>query len=305
MSKGYLFSRSLQSLVALIAVVLFVFFLVRLTGDPAALYLPIDASLEDRANFARNHGLDQPIHVQLWVFLSSLAVGDFGMSIRSARPALDVVLEAYPTTLALGAMTMMIALCLAIVLGAMSAYRPGGAIDRGARIISLFSASVPDFWIAIMAIMLFAVALGWLPTSGTGGPAYWVMPVAVLMLRPLGVLIQVVRASMAETLRSAYIKTARSKGVSERGVIFVHALRNAFMPILTVAGDQAIAIANGAVIVETVFGWPGIGRVMIESVGQRDFAVVQASIIIIALTVFLLNFLIDIAYTRLDPRVRL
>lgn len=304
MSDKFLVGRSLQTLIAVLAVLLIVFFLVRLTGDPAALYLPIDASLEERANFARNHGLDQPILVQLGEFLSGLLVGDFGQSIRQARPAIDVVLDAYPTTLKLGAVTMAIAVTLAIVIGGIAAYRPRSAVDRLARIVSLFSASVPDFWIAISAITLFAVTLGWLPTSGFGGPVYWVMPVAVLLLRPLGVLIQVVRSSMLDALNSAYVKTARSKGVGEHRVIYVHALRNAFLPILTVAGDQAVAIANGAVIVETVFGWPGIGRVMIESVQQRDFAVVQAVIIIVAITVFIINLVIDLLYVVLDPRVR-
>lgn len=304
MSDKFLVGRSLQTLIAVLAVLLIVFFLVRLTGDPAALYLPIDASLEERANFAHNHGLDQPILVQLGEFLSGLLVGDFGQSIRQARPAIDVVLDAYPTTLKLGAVTMAIAVTLAVMIGGIAAYRPRSAIDRLARVVSLFSASVPDFWIAISAITLFAVTLGWLPTSGFGGPAYWIMPVGVLLLRPLGVLIQVVRSSMLDALNSAYVKTARSKGVGEHRVIYIHALRNAFLPILTVAGDQAVAIANGAVIVETVFGWPGIGRVMIDSVQQRDFAVVQAVIIIVAITVFIINLAIDLLYVVLDPRVR-
>lgn len=304
MGDGFLFARTLQSLVALVVVTLVVFFLVRITGDPAALYLPLDASLEDREIFARNHGLDQPILVQLWTFLSGLAQGDMGESIRRARPALDVVLDAYPTTLKLGAVTMGAALLIAIVLGSLAAYAPGSRTDRLARGLSLLAASVPDFWIAILAITLFAVTLGWLPTSGMGGPLHWIMPVAVLMLRPVGVLIQVVRASMIDTLNSAYVKVARAKGASERRVIFVHALRNAFMPILTVAGDQAVAIANGAVIVETVFGWPGIGRVMIDSIQQRDFAVVQAVIIVVAVTVFAINLVIDLLYAWLDPRVR-
>jgi peptide/nickel transport system permease protein len=305
MAFSTVFGRSLQSLVSLVIVLLLVFFLVRMTGDPAALYLPLGATLEARADFARNHGLDQPIWVQLGTYLRDILAGDLGQSIRQARPALDVVLDAYPTTLKLGAITMGIAITAAVILGSLAAYRPHGPLDRATRIISLLSASVPDFWIAITAITLFSVNLGWLPTSGYGGPAYWIMPVAVLLLRPLGVLIQVVRASMLDALNSAYVKTARSKGAAERRVIYVHALRNAFIPILTVAGDQAVAIANGAVIVETVFGWPGIGRVMIESVQQRDFTVVQAVILVVALSVFAINFLIDILYTLLDPRVRL
>jgi peptide/nickel transport system permease protein len=176
--------------------------------------------------------------------------------------------------------------------------------DRIGSTFALVGASAPDFWVAITAILLFSVTLHWLPTSGTGGILFWIMPVTVLALRPFGLLVQVMRGAMIDALSSAYVKTARAKGVNERTVIFVHALRNACLAVVTVAGDLAVGLINGAVIVETVFGWPGVGKLMIDAVVQRDFAVVQASIMITAAAIFLMNVLIDLLYVALDPRIR-
>lgn len=220
------------------------------------------------------------------------------------RPALEVVLEAIPTTLKLAAVTMLLAVGGAIVIGSLAAYRPGGLFDRVASIGSLAAASAPDFWVAISAILLFSVTLGWLPTSGMGGPLYWIMPIGVLVIRPFGILVQVVRNAMLGALSAPYVKTARAKGIGERAIIFVHALRNAMLPVITVAGDQAAGIVNGAVIVESIFGWPGVGKLMIDSIIQRDFAIIQASIFVTATLIFIMNIAIDLAYAKLDPRVR-
>ena len=301
---SYIGRRSLHSVFSLIGLIILVFFLARLTGDPTNLFLPIDASVEARQAFAERHGFNDPLITQFGRFLEGLIQGDFGESIRQRRPALEVVLEAFPTTLMLALFSMSIVIASALVIGALAAYRPGGVFDRLSSMLSLSGASAPDFWVAIMAILLFAVALGWLPTSGTGTPWHWVLPVAVLVIRPFGLLVQVVRGAMISALSSAYVKTARAKGVRERVVIFVHALRNAMLPVITVAGDQAIAIVNGAVVVETIFGFPGIGKLMIDSVLQRDFAVVQAAVLVTAIAIFLMNILIDIAYAMLDPRIR-
>jgi peptide/nickel transport system permease protein len=300
----YLTRRTLSSFVSLAGLIVLVFFLARLTGDPTNLYLPLDASLEARADFAEKHGFNDPMLEQFGRFLADLARFDLGVSIRKARPALEVVLEAFPTTLKLAAITMAAALLLSVLVGALAAYRPGGAFDRTASVISLAGASAPDFWVAITGILLFAVMLGWLPTSGTGTPWHWILPIAVLLIRPFGLLVQVVRGAMISALSSAYVKTARAKGVQERRVIFVHTLRNAMLPVITVAGDQAAGIINGAVIVETVFGFPGIGKLMIDSIIQRDFAIIQASIAVTALAIFVMNILIDLAYAVLDPRIR-
>jgi peptide/nickel transport system permease protein len=301
---GFVTRRSLQSLISLAGLVVAVFFLARLTGDPTNLYLPIDASVEARQEFRAKYGFDDPLIAQFGRFLADLGAGDLGESIRKSRPALEVVLEAMPTTLKLAGITMGLALALAIVIGSLAAYRPGGAFDRIASVISLLGASAPDFWLAISGIILFAVTLGWLPTSGMGPPIYWVMPIAVLLVRPFGLLVQVVRGAMIGALSSAYVKTARAKGVGEERVIFVHALRNSMLAVITVASDQAAGLVNGAVIVETVFGFPGVGKLMIDAIIQRDFALIQASIIVTAAAIFILNIVVDIGYAMLDPRIR-
>ena len=302
--KNYLTRRILSSLLAIIGLFIMVFFLARLTGDPGHLYLPIDAPLEVRKEFSEKHGFNDPIYIQFSRFVLDLTNGDFGDSLRKQRPAIDVVLEALPVTLSLAAISMFIALLGAILIGSLAAYKPNGVFDRISRVVSLTAASAPDFWVAITAILIFSVSLRWLPTSGVGGLPYWIMPIGILLIRPLGLLVQVVRGSMITALSSDFVKTARAKGVKEKSVIFKHGLRNGLLPVITVAGDQAAAIANGAVIVETIFGWPGIGKLMIDSILQRDFAVVQASILITAIVILSINIIIDIAYAVLDPRIR-
>ncbi len=301
----YLGQRAFHSGFALIGLIIAVFFLARLTGDPTNLYLPIDASMEIRNDFRKKHGFDKPATTQFVVFLGDVSQGNLGFSIRKQRPAFDLVLEAYPTTLKLALTTMALVIVCAVTVGALAAYKPGGVFDRTASISSLSTASAPDFWVAITGILVFAVALRLLPTSGMGdGIEYWIMPVVVLMLRPFGLLVQVVRSSMMNALSSAYVKTARAKGMREKRVIYVHALRNALLSIVTVAGDQTVGMINGAVIVETVFGWPGIGKLMVDSVIQRDYAIVQAAIMVTATAIFTLFILIDLIYVALDPRIR-
>ncbi|MER6714653.1 MULTISPECIES: ABC transporter permease [unclassified Streptomyces] len=296
--------RAVSSVIPLLFVVLGVFFLARLTGDPANLYLPLSATPEMRAEFATRNGLDDPLITQFGDYLAQVAHLDFGESLRTAQPAGEAVLRAFPATLQLAGWTMLLALAGAVVIGSLAAYRPNSATDRIATFLSSTAASVPDFWIAIMGVLVFAVTLGWLPTSGTSGAAAWVLPVATLLIRPFGVLVQVVRGAMVSALSAPYVKVARGKGASEIRVIFGHALRNAAAPALTVAGDLAVGLVNGAVVVETIFGWPGIGKLMIDSVLQRDFAVLQAAVLVTALAIFALNILVDLCHALLDPRVR-
>lgn len=302
--QKFLAKRATASAVSLIILIVLVFFLSRLTGDPTQLYLPVDASLEARENFRNLHGLNDPLMVQFGRYVGDLVTLDFGDSIRKSRPALEVVLEAFSWTLTLAVLTMFLVSGAAIVLGSLAAFNAGGVFDRIATFFSLIGASAPDFWIAIVAIVLFSVNLGWLPTSGTGTIWHWILPVAVLFIRPFGLILQVVRGSMISALSSAYVKTAKAKGVRPRPVIFVHALRNGMLPVITVIGDQAAGMLNGAVVVETIFGFPGVGKLMIDSILQRDFAVVLAAIMVTAVAIFLMNILIDIAYAVLDPRIR-
>jgi len=296
--------RAIASLLSLVGLMVLVFFLSRLTGDPAALFLPIDATEQMKQQFRSLHGLDAPLIEQFGRYVWDLLQFDFGESLRKARPAIDVVFEAYAWTLPLALITMSLVVVAAIVLGSLAAFNVGGFFDRLVSIISLIGASAPDFWVAIVAIVVFSINLGWLPTSGVGTPLHWVLPIGVLFIRPFGLIVQVVRGSMLSALSAPYVKTARAKGVRNGPIIFTHTLRNAMLPVITVIGDQAAAMLNGAVIVETIFGFPGIGKLMIDSILQRDFNVVLAAIMVTAVAIFIMNILIDIAYGLLDPRIR-
>lgn len=302
--SSFIRKRAFASLISLFGLVVMVFFLSRLTGDPASLFLPVDATEQMREEFRQLHGFNDPLLTQFGRYLWDLVHLDFGESIRRARPAIDVVMEAFVWTLQLAVITMTLVTAAAIVVGSLAAFRAGGIFDRIASLTSLIGASAPDFWVAIVAIVVFSVGLGWLPTSGTGSVWHWILPIAVLFIRPFGLIVQVVRGSMISALSSAYVKTARAKGVRSRPIIFVHALRNAMLPVVTVIGDQAAALLNGAVVVETIFGFPGVGKLMIDAILQRDFNVVLAAIMVTALAIFVMNLLIDLAYSALDPRIR-
>nr|WP_306264969.1 ABC transporter permease [Pararhizobium sp. IMCC3301] len=302
--RHFIGKRAFASALSLVGLIVLVFFLSRLTGDPTALFLPLDASLDSRERFRELHGLNDPILVQFGEYVWNVLNLDFGDSIRKARPALEVVLQAFQWTLILALTTIFLVTVAAIIMGSLAAFYAGGVFDRVATFLSLIGASAPDFWIAIVAIVLFSVNLGWLPTSGTGTIWHWIMPVSVLFIRPFGLVLQVVRGSMMTALSSPYVKTARAKGVRTRPIIFVHALRNALLPVITVIGDLSAGMLNGAVVVETIFGFPGVGKLMIDSILQRDFTVVLAAIMVSAMAIFLMNLLIDIAYSVLDPRIR-
>ncbi|MGB0659046.1 MAG: ABC transporter permease [Mangrovicoccus sp.] len=302
--QSFLRKRAIASGFSLLALIVIVFFLSRLTGDPTALYLPVDASLESREQFRELHGLNDPIIVQFFRYVGDLLRFDFGVSIRRAEPAMQVVLEAYVWTIKLALITMAFVVAAAVIVGALAAFNVGKLFDRCATFFSLIGASAPDFWIAIVGITLFSVTLGWLPTSGTGTVWHWILPISVLFIRPFGLILQVVRGSMITALSSAYVKTARAKGVPPRPIIFVHGLRNAVLPVITVIGDQATALLNGATVIEVIFGFPGVGKLMIDSILQRDFPVVLAAITATAIVIFLMNILIDILYAVLDPRIR-
>lgn len=296
--------RAVGSLLSLLGLVVMVFFLSRLMGDPTTLYLPVDASLESREQFRELHGLNDPVIVQFGRYALDLLQFDFGTSIRRSAPAIDIVLEAFAWTFQLAVITMALVVTCAVIIGSLAAFNVGGLFDRIATFCSLVGASAPDFWIAIVAIVVFSVGLGWFPTSGTGSVLHWVLPIVVLFIRPFGLIVQVVRGSMMTALSAAYVKTAHAKGVAKRRVVFVHALRNGMLPVITVAGDQAAAMLNGAVVVETIFGFPGVGKLMIDSILQRDFTVVLAAIMVTALAIFVMNLLIDLLYAVLDPRIR-
>jgi peptide/nickel transport system permease protein len=297
--------RMYTSAIPLIIVLLGVFLLARLTGDPTSLYLPESATEAQRAAFAEKNGFNDSIWTQLVDYFKGVAHLDFGTSLRTGESASDMALRAFPATLQLAFATMVLAILGAIVIGCWAAYRPNSVADRFSSLLSMTAASIPDFWFAITGVWLFAVLMGWLPTSGTdAGMLSWILPVATLMIRPLGVLTQVVRGAMVSALSAPYVRLARSKGASDLRVVTHHALRNAAAPALTVAGDLAVGLINGAVVVEAIFGWPGIGKLMIDAILQRDFAVLQAAVLLTAVSIFVLNILIDACYALLDARVR-
>lgn len=297
--------RLSQGILTLLALMIIVFALVRATGSPVNLYLPTDASDQMRAELTERLGLDRPLLAQFATWAGDVLRLDFGTSLWQRRPAMEMVAEALPQTLALGAITLSLPFVAAVVVGSIAALRPHGLFDGIAGTLSLAGASVPDLWFAPMGVLIFVVALGWLPTSGFGGPAFWVLPVLTLVLRPFGILVQVVRGAMIATLSQPYIRAARAKGALESRVLFGHALRNAMLPVITVAGDLAAQFAGGVTVVETVFGWPGIGKLMIDAILQRDFAVLQAGVLVVAAVIILINMAADPLYLAIDPRVRL
>ena len=300
----YLRKRIISSALPLVVVVVGVFALARMTGNPASLYLPLNATQQMRDDFTARNGLDQPLLVQMADYFGGVLRLDFGQSLRTGQDAAAMALRAFPATLQLAATTMVLAVVLAVIVGCWAALKPNGVADRISSFISMAAASIPDFWLAIVGMWIFAITLGWVPTSGVSGASAWVLPIATLLLRPFGVLVQIVRGSMVSALSEPYIKLARSRGAGELRVVTHHALRNAAAPALTVAGDLTVGLVNGAVVVETIFGWPGIGKLMIDSILQRDFAVLQAAVLLTAVAIFALNILIDMGYALLDARVR-
>lgn len=300
----YLRKRIISSAIPLIVVIIGVFALARMTGDPSSLYLPLNATDQMRADFAARNGLDQPIWAQMLDYFGGILHLDFGTSMRTGEDAAFMALRAFPATLQLAAFTMVIAILLAVIVGSAAALKPNGVLDRIASFASMIAASIPDFWLAIVGIWVFAITLGWVPTSGVLGAGAWVLPIATLVMRPFGTLVQVIRGAMVSALSEPYIKLARAKGATQYRVVGQHALRNAAAPALTVAGDLTVGLVNGAVVVESIFGWPGIGKLMIDSILQRDFAVLQACVFLTAVAIFILNIIIDVLYALLDPRVR-
>lgn len=281
-----------------------VFFVTHLLGDPVDLMLRPEATEEQRAALRESLGLNDPILVQFGRYMVDLTRADFGDSIWQRVPAMDIVLDRLPATLYLAAATLLVAVPLALLLGIVSAIRPRSLADRVVTVVSLAGVSIADFWLGLMLILLFAVRFGWLPTSGYGGLTFVILPAAALAVRPIGRISQVVRSAMLDQMRSGYVTTARAKGLTERIVILSHTLKNAAIPILTLMGDEAASLLNGAVVIETLFGWPGVGILLIQAIENRDLPLIEASVIVIAIMIVGVNLLVDLTYSLIDPRVR-
>ena len=302
--KSYVLRRLWQAVLVLFGVSIVVFMILHLTGDPAALLLPPDATAEDVARFRTAMGFDDPWIVQYGRFLKGALRGNFGESLRHGEPAMDLVLERLPATFQLAGAGLLLALCLAIPAGIISAVKRNTAIDYFSTVVALLGQAMPTFWLGIMLILVFSVRLNWLPSSGRGDIQHLVLPAVTLGLFTTARITRLTRSGMLEVLGQDYIRTARAKGVSESPVVWKHALKNASIPIVTIVGIELGTLLGGSVITETIFAWPGVGRLSVQAIFNRDYPVVQAAVFILASTFVVVNFLVDIVYTYLDPRIR-
>ena len=303
--KTYILRRVAQSALTLLGVSVLVFVILRvLPGDPARMLLPDGAPESAVIELNRQLGLREPLFVQYGLFLRSVAHGDFGQSFQYRAPALRVVLERLPATIQLTVAAMLVTVAAGVTLGIGTAVRRGTRYDVAGTILAVLGQSLPNFWLGIMLILLFGVALRWLPTSGFAGWTSLVLPAITLAAFPTALVARLTRSSMLEILNRDYIRTGRAKGLAERSVVLRHALRNAAIPVLTVIGLQIGTLLGGAVITESVFAWPGMGKLIVDAIFFRDFPVVQ-TVLILSATVFVgINLLVDLLYTVIDPRIR-
>lgn len=301
----YIIGRLLWVIPVILGVSTLVFFFIHLIpGDPVELMLGESAEPADKAALREELGLNKPILQQYFQFLGRLAQGNLGRSLHTHKPVLQSILARYPATLELTFAALCIAIIIAIPVGVMAATRQYSWLDNGSMFLALLGVSVPNFWLGPMFIILFSINLGWLPVSGRGGWDHLILPAITLGTAMAAILTRMTRSSVLEVIHEDYIRTARAKGLRESVVIFKHALRNALIPIITLIGLQFGALLSGAVITETIFAWPGIGRLTIEAINRRDYPLVQGCVLVIALSYVLINQLTDVLYSLVDPRIR-
>ncbi|HJX43109.1 MAG TPA: ABC transporter permease [Geodermatophilus sp.] len=295
----------LLSLITLFGVSVLIFLMLRvLPGDPARVLAGLNASEEQVARLREQLGLDQSLLAQYWSFLTGVLTGDLGESARTSRPVSSEIAVRLPATLILAVTATVIGSVVGITAGVIAAVRRNSLLDHAISSVAMMGVSMPVYWLGLLLILLFAVTLGWLPAAGSGEPLSIVLPAVTLAAFSTALVSRMTRASMLEVLGQDYIRTAEAKGAAPRTVIIKHALRNAFIPILTVISLQFGALLGGAVLTETVFGWPGIGRLLVDSIGARDFAVVQGIVLVYAAVFILLNVIVDVLYVVVDPRIR-
>ena len=296
--------RLLQSLVALAMLSVVVFALARTTGDPLHMILPMSATEEDYANARRYLGLDRPYVEQYLTFVGRAVTGDFGTSIRARRPVSELLRERLPNSLRLAVFAMAVSLGMAFPLGVLAAVNKGSSIDRAAQVIAVLGQSLPSFWVAIILVEFVAGRWQWLPAGGSDGFTSYVLPGFTLGWFVVAGLMRLLRSGMLEVLDSEYVKLARIKGVVERRVIWLHALKNALIPVVTFAGIYFSILVTTAIVVETVFAWPGLGRLAYDGITSRDFPVIQAVVLTTAAIVAAVNLGVDLLYAVIDPRIR-
>jgi ABC-type dipeptide/oligopeptide/nickel transport system permease component len=297
-----------RRLLLTIPVLLGVLFVVMLTldlipGDPVALMLGEAATKETVAQFREHLGLDRPLVVRYVRYVGQVLTGDLGLSIQQRRPVVDELGDAWPATLQLATAGLVLATVIGVLTGIVSAVWPNSLFDALSRLSSLFGLSMPVFWTGLVLIVVFAFWLPWLPVGGIGSPAHLVLPAVTLALPSIAMIARMTRSSVLEVLREDYVRTARAKGVRERLVVVKHALRNAAIPILTLVGLQAGQLMGGAVLTETVFAWPGLGRLMVKAIFARDYVLLQGAVLFFAMAFVVINLIVDVSYGALDPRV--
>ena len=302
----YVFRRSLHSVFVIFLLMSLLFLLTYIVGDPVHLMLGAEAPPEQIEALREDLGYNKPIHLQYLNFMQDLVQADFGISIRERIPAMELVLDRLPKTLLLGAIAWVIGV-VGLPLGILAAHKPRSLYDRTVNTLSFAVVSIPEFWLALVLIIVGAEMLGIVPTSGFGGysnPIYWVLPALTLAPRVIGRNAQITRSAMADEIGKNYVATAQAKGLSDTVVLYVHVLKNAAISIVTLLGDELTFLLNGAAVVEIVFGWPGLGHLIVNAITLRDLPVITACVFTFALMVIGINFLVDLLYTWLDPRVR-
>lgn len=300
----YSLRRLLYSALVLLGVLVLVFLVVDQIGDPARLMLPTDAPQQVYLDLRASLGLDDPLPERLWRTFSGWFRGDFGDSLWQGVPALNLALERLPFTLLLTVVSLGFAVPIALALGTRSAVRPGSLGDEFLTTFSLAAVSVADFWLGLMLILVFSVQFGLLPTSGFDGLQYVILPALTLAFRPIGRIAQVARSALVEEMQKPYVKALRAKGLTEGQIVRGHALKNAAIPIVTICGDEIATFLNGAVVIETIFAWPGIGSLFIGAIERRDLPLIEACVFVVAIMVILVNLIVDLTYAYLDPRTK-
>jgi peptide/nickel transport system permease protein len=302
---GILIRRAIAAAFTLFLLVTALFFFLNVVGNPLSMMMGDKGTAAQAEAIKARLGLDKPLPVRYAEYVAGIVQGDLGTSWKSRRPVMEMILERVPATLLLGSLALLIGMTFAIPIGLLSALRPGSWIDNFSRVIAVIANSLPSFWLAILLIILFAVHLGVLPATGRGTWKHLILPSVVLATASVPLIMRVTRSAMLEVLNKDYVRTARSKGLSERVVIVRHALRNAMIPVTTVTALRVGEIIGGTIIIETVFAYPGVGRVTIEAMTFRDYPVVIATVGFVAATIMIVTLITDILYTILDPRIRL
>jgi len=301
---AYLARRLLGAVYVLVGVAAIVFLILHLTGDPASVMMPPESTTQELAQFRHLHGFDRPLPVQFASFAWAAVRGDFGDSLRHGEPALGLALERLPASGELAFCALAFAVACAVPAGILAALKRNTAIDLFARVCALVGQSMPVYWLGIMLVLVFAVQLGWFPTGGIGGLSHLVLPAITLGLFTMAKIMRLTRAAMLDILRSDFLRTARAKGVQPLQLIVRHALRNAWLPIVTVIGIELGTLLSQAIITETIFAWPGVGRLAVQAIYDRDYPVVEVVVLLSASVFVIVNLLVDLSYAALDPRIR-